>query len=71
MGLYAPVKLIPFNGYDSMLNRGSNSLGASNSSNYTSNVYFGSVNLNNGMEVEALTESIDRRNRNVRKGYGT
>lgn len=71
MGLYAPVKLIPFNGYDAMLNRGSNSLGAANSSNYTSNVYFGSVNLNNGMEVEALTESIDRRNRNVRKGYGT
>ena len=63
---------VPWDGYPAILHRGERVLTARENRNYTfnSNHYFGTVNLNNGLEIEALTESIDRRNRRQRSGYG-
>lgn len=61
---------VPWDGYPAILHKGERVV-PNRGDSYTSNVYFGSVNLNNGLEVEALTESIDRRNRRMRAGYGS
>jgi hypothetical protein len=64
---------VPWDGYPAILHRGERVLTARENRNYTfnSNHYSGNVNLNNGLEIEALTESIDRRNRRQRSGYGS
>ena len=62
---------VPWDGYPAMLHRGERVLTARENQQYTYNNYFGNVNLNNGLEIEALTESIDRRNRRQRQGYGS
>ena len=66
------LPLVPNDGLY-LLHRGERVLTASENKNYTynSNTYFGSVNLNNGLEIDALTESIARQNRRQRSGYGT
>jgi len=61
---------VPWDGYPAILHRGERVLTARENQQYTYNNYFGNVNLNNGLEIEALTESIDRRNRRQRSGYG-
>ena len=61
---------VPWDGYPALLHRGERVLTARENQQYTYNNYFGNVNLNNGLEIEALTESIDRRNRRQRSGYG-
>ena len=63
---------VPFDGYAALLHRGERVLTARENQNYTynNNTYFGNVNLNNGLEIEALTESMERRNRMQRAGYG-
>lgn len=67
------IPWIPFDGYPALLHRGERVLTASANQSYTynSNTYFGNVNLNNGMEVEALSESIARQNRKVQRGFGS
>ena len=62
---------VPWDGYPAILHRGERVVPARDANNYTYNTYFGSVNLHNGLEIEALTESIDRRNRRPRSGYGS
>ena len=54
------------------LHKGERVLTASQNRNYTynSNNYFGNVNLNNGQDIEALCDTIDRRNRRRSVGYG-
>lgn len=66
------LPFVPWDGYIAMLHRGERVLTAGQNASYTynSNTYFGSVNLNNGLEVEALTDSIDRHNRKTQAGYG-
>jgi len=56
-----------------LLHRGERVLTATQNQHYTynSNTYFGSVNLNNGMQIDALTESIARQNRRQRAAYGS
>ena len=61
---------VPWDGYPAILHKGERVLTARENQQYTYNNYFGNVNLNNGLEIEALTESIDRRNRRQRNGYG-
>lgn len=61
---------VPWDGYPAILHKGERVVPAAQANNYNSNIYFGNVNLNNGLEIEALTESIDRRNRRQRNGYG-
>ena len=61
---------VPWDGYPAILHKGERVLTARENQQYTYNNYFGNVNLNNGLEIEALTESIDRRNRRQRSGYG-
>ena len=55
-----------------LLHRGERVLTASQNRNYTynSNNYFGNVNLNNGQDIEALCDSIDRHNRRRQSGFG-
>ena len=55
-----------------LLHRGERVLTASQNRQYTynSNTYFGSVNLNNGMQIDALTESIARQQQRQRAAYG-
>jgi len=66
------LPFVPFDGYLSILHRGERVMPARENKSYTynSNTYFGSVNLNNGLEVDALTESIARNNRRKNSGYG-
>ena len=65
---------IPFVNHTQLawLHRGERVLTASQNRSYTYNShnYFGNVNLNNGMEIDALTERIDRQNRRQRAAYG-
>ena len=54
------------------LHRGERVLTASENKNYTfnNNTYFGSVNLNNGTQVEQLADAIARNNRKQASAYG-
>ena len=63
---------VPFDGFPAILHKGERVLTASENRNYTynSNNYFGSVNLNNGQDIEALCDSIDRHNRRRQSGFG-
>ena len=63
---------VPFDGYPAILHQGERVLTARENRQYTinNNTYFGGVNLHNGLEVEALTESIAARNARVASGYG-
>ena len=62
---YDPRKL-------ALLHRGERVLTASANRSYTynNNNYFGNVNLNNGQDIDALCNSIDRHNRAVQSGFG-
>lgn len=64
---------VPFDGYLGILHRGERILPASQNKSYTynNNTYFGSVNLHNGLEVDALTDSIARNNKRKSRGYGS
>lgn len=66
------LPFVPYDGYLAMLHKGERVMTASENKHYTynSNTYFGSVNLNNGLQVDALAESIARNNRRKNSGYG-
>ena len=55
-----------------LLHRGERVLTASENKTYTynNNNYFGSVNLNNGQDIDALCDRIDRHNRRNQRGFG-
>ena len=63
---------VPYDGYLALLHRGERVLTASANRSYTynNNNYFGNVNLNNGQDIDALCNSIDRHNRAVQSGFG-
>lgn len=63
---------VPYDGYLAMLHQGERVLTASQNRSYTynSNNYFGNVNLNNGQDIDALCDRIDRRNRRKQSGFG-
>lgn len=61
---------VPWDGYPAILHRGERVMTAGEAQRYTTNNYFGTVNLNNGLEIEQLTESIDRRNKRQMAGFG-
>jgi hypothetical protein len=67
------LPFVPYDGYLSLLHRGERVMTASENRHYTynSNTYFGSVNLHNGLEVDALAESIARNNRRKSRGFGS
>ena len=66
------LPFVPYDGYLAMLHRGERVSTASQNKSYTynNNNYFGNVNLNNGLEIDALCDSLDRRNRMSMKGFG-
>ena len=67
------LPFVPYDGYLALLHRGERVMTASQNKSYTynNNTYFGSVSLNNGLEIDALTESIARNNRRKSSGYGS
>lgn len=67
------LPFVPYDGYLSILHRGERVMTASENRHYTynSNTYFGSVNLHNGLEVDALAESIARNNQRKNRGFGS
>ena len=67
------LPFVPYDGYLAMLHKGERVMTASQNRSYTynSNTYFGSVNLNNGLQVDALAESIARNNRRKNSGFGS
>ena len=66
------LPFVPYDGYLAYLHRGERVMTASQNRNYTynSNNYFGNVNLNNGQDIDALCDRIDRRNRRQMSGFG-
>ena len=71
-GFANALPFVPWDGYPAILHKGERIMSARENKQYTfnSNTYFGSVNLNNGMEIDALSESIARQNRRHNAGYG-
>lgn len=65
------LPFVPFDGYPAILHKGERVMTANENRSYTYNTYFGNVNLNNGLEVEQLAESIEKRNKRQRNGYGS
>ncbi len=67
------LPFVPYDNYLARLHKGERVLTANQNRHYTynSNNYFGNVNLNNGQDIEALCNSIDRHNRRQRSGYGS
>lgn len=67
------LPFVPGDGYLAILHRGERVMTAQENRSYTYNNhnYFGNVNLNNGLEIDNLVDSINRRNRATRKGYGS
>lgn len=72
IGFANGLPFVPFDGYIAALHRGERVLTAAQNRSYTynSNTYFGAVNLNNGLEVEALSESLARQNAKMNRAYG-
>ena len=66
------MPFVPWDGYPAILHRGERVMTAQQNKSYTYNNhnYFGSVNLNNGLEVDNLIDSINRRNRASQRGFG-
>ena len=66
------LPFVPMDNMLALLHRGERVMTASENKHYTynNNTYFGNVNLNNGLQVEALAESIARNNRRKSSGYG-
>ncbi len=61
---------VPWDGFPAILHKGERVLTARENQQYTYNNYFGNVSLNNGLEIDALTDSIARRNQRQRSGFG-
>jgi hypothetical protein len=66
------IPWVPRDGYLAVLHAGERVMPARENKQYTynNNTYFGSVALHNGLEIDALTESIARNNRRKNSGYG-
>lgn len=64
---------VPYNGYLAVLHQGERVMTARENRNYTinNNTYFGGVNLRNGLEVDALTDSIARQQARQAAAYGS
>ena len=66
------LPFVPHDGYLAILHQGERVLTARENRTYTfnNNTYFGGVNLHNGMEVDALTDSIARQQARQAAAYG-
>ena len=66
------LPFVPSDGYLAVLHKGERVMTASENRHYTynNNTYFGNVNLNNGQEIDALVDRIDRHNRRQQAAYG-
>ena len=67
------LPFVPHDGYLAILHRGERVMTARENKSYTfnNNTYFGGVNLHNGMEVDALTDSIARQQARQAAAYGS
>lgn len=63
---------VPFNGYPAILHRGERVLTAREATNYnsSSNVYVETMNMNGGVDAQALADAMSARNKRVSAGFG-
>lgn len=66
------IPYVPFDGYAAILHKGERVVPARevSSRSYSSNMYFENVNINNGMDAEALAAKIAEANRATMSGTG-
>ena len=67
------INFVPYDGYLALLHKGEQVVPARqvNSRNFTSNLYFENVNLNNGQDAEGLAARITAQQRREMSGYGS
>ena len=67
------LPFVPYDGYLSVLHRGERVLTASQNRNYTanSNLYVENMNMNNGMDAQALAAAMSAQNRRISAGFGS
>ena len=63
---------VPFDGYPAVLHKGERVLTAREARTYNanSNLYIENMNMNNGMDAQALAAAMNAQNQRVRAGYG-
>lgn len=67
------LPFVPWDGYIAMLHRGERVLTASANRSYTanSNLYVENMNMNNGMDAQALAAAMNAQNQRIRSGFGS
>ena len=67
------ISFVPYDGYLALLHKGEQVVPARQvaSRNFTSNLYFENVNLNNGQDAEGLAARITAQQRREMSGYGS
>ena len=67
------INFVPYDGYLALLHKGEQVVPARQvaSRNFTSNLYFENVNLNNGQDAEGLAARITAQQRREMSGYGS
>jgi len=68
------IPFVPFDGYIASLHRGERVVPArevNSSRNFSSNLYVESMYMNNGIDAQALAQSIAAANRRSMAGYGS
>lgn len=67
------ISFVPYDGYLALLHKGEQVVPARqvNSRNFTSNMYFENVNVNNGQDAEGLAARITAQQRREMSGYGS
>ena len=67
------IPFVPFDGYISILHRGERVLPAQENRSYTanSNLYVQNMNMNNGMDAQALAAAMRAQQERTSKGFGS
>lgn len=67
------LPFVPYDGYLSVLHRGERVMTASQNRNYTanSNLYVENMNMNNGMDAQALAAAMSAQSRRISAGFGS
>ena len=67
------LPFVPFDGYLAVLHQGERVMTASQNRSYSanSNLYIENMNMNNGMDAQALASAMSAQNRRISAGFGS